>query len=101
MKIFRRWFARMCKQAWEDAREEADVPQPLNSTKSARLIAREQDWQDNLNIMVTNANGGKIVTFRRYDHKNDRSDNKVYVIPDAHDFNVELTKLITLESMRG
>lgn len=100
MKWFKRWFANMCRQAWEEARNEADVP--VSSTKSGRLIAsRDQDWHDNLNIMVTNANGGKIVTFRRYDHKNDRSDNKVYVIPDAHDFNVELTKLITLESMRG
>ena len=100
MKWFKRWFANMCKQAWEEARNEADVP--IASTKAGRLIAsRDQDWHDNLNINVTNANGGKIVTFRRYDHKNDRSDNKVYVIPDAHDFNVELTKLITLESMRG
>lgn len=101
MKIFRRWFARMCKQAWEDAREEADVPQAMASTKAGRLVARDQDWHDNLNIAITTAGGGKIVTFRRYDHKTDRSDNKIYVIPDEYDFNAELVKLITLESMRG
>lgn len=101
MKIFRRWFARMCKQAWEDAREGADVPQAMASTKAGRLVARDQDWHDNLNIAITTAGGGKIVTFRRYDHKTDRSDNKIYVIPDEYDFNTELVKLITLESMRG
>lgn len=101
MKIFRRWFARMCKQAWEDAREEADVPHTMASTKPARLVSRDQDWHDNLNIAITNAGGGKIVTFRRYDHRTDRSDNKVYVIPEEHDFNTELVRLITLESLRG
>lgn len=100
MKIFKRWFARMCREAWENAREEADVPQTLASTKSGRLVARDHDWQDNLNIAITTATGGKIITFRRYDHKTDRSDNRVYVIPDDHDFNAELAKLITLESLR-
>lgn len=97
MKIFKRWFANMCREAWENARDE---PQ-LAVSKPSRITARDQDWHDNLNIAITNAGGGKIVTFRRYDHKNDRSDNKVYVIPEEHDFNSELVKLITLESMRG
>lgn len=100
MKIFKRWFARMCREAWENAREEADVPQTLASTKSGRLVGRDHDWQDNLNIAITTATGGKIITFRRYDHKTDRSDNRVYVIPDDQDFNAELAKLITLESLR-
>lgn len=101
MKIFKRWFAKMCREAWENAREEADVPQAIASTKSGRLIGRDQDWHDNLNIAIATATGGKIVTFRRYDHRTDRSDNRVYVIPEDHDFNAELSKLITLESMRG
>lgn len=101
MKWFKRWFANMCREAWENAREEADVPQAIASTKSGRLVARDHDWHDNLNIAIATATGGKIVTFRRYDHRNDRSDNRVYVIPEDHDFNVELSKLITLESMRG
>jgi hypothetical protein len=98
MKIFKRWFAKMCQEAWENAR---DVPDTISSTKASRLVARDHDWQDNLNIAITTATGGKIVTFRRYDHKTDRSDNRVYVIPEDHDFNEELAKLITLESMRG
>jgi hypothetical protein len=100
MKWFKRWFANKCREAWEEARNrpeeiEASVP------RTNRVIAREHDWHENLNIAITTARGGKIVTFRRYDHKNDRNDNHVYVIPDEQDFNAELAKLITLESMRG
>ena len=97
MKIFRRWFANMCREAWENARDE---PQ-LAVSKPSRIIGRDQDWQDNLNIAITTATGGKIVTFRRYDHRTDRSDNRVYVIPDDEDFHGALSKMITLESMRG
>jgi hypothetical protein len=98
MKMFKRWFANMCREAWENAREEANVPQV---TKASRLVvSRDQDWQDNLNIAITAATGGKIVTFKRYDHRTDRHENRVYVIPEEHNFNEELAKLITMESMR-
>lgn len=100
MKWFKRWFANKCREAWEESRAEADVPHAIATTKAGRLIAREHDWHENLNISITAANGGKIVTFRRYDHKTDRSDNKIYVIPEDQDFNTEIGKLITLESMR-
>lgn len=99
MKWFNRWFASKCREAWEEAQRVPAEPAPM--TKAGRLVARDQDWHENLNITITSATGGKIVSFRRYDHKTDRHDNRIYVIPDDHDFNSELGKLITLESMRG
>ncbi len=98
MKWFKRWFANKCREAWEEAQNRPD--EVMSVTKAGRLVAREHDWHENLNLSITNANGGKIVAFRRYDHKTDRHDNKIYVIPDDHDFEKELGKLITLESMR-
>jgi 2-succinyl-5-enolpyruvyl-6-hydroxy-3-cyclohexene-1-carboxylate synthase len=72
------------------------------SNKLARLRASEDvDSEQGLNITVRNAMGGKIITFRTYDHKTDRHNYRLYVIPDDMDFNVELCKMITLESMRG
>ena len=44
--------------------------------------------------------GGRVVTFRHYDRKTDRNNNRIYVIPDDLDFERELGKMITLESMR-
>jgi hypothetical protein len=45
--------------------------------------------------------GGRIVSFNHYDRKSDRSHRKVYIITDEQDFERELSKIITLESMRG
>jgi len=99
MKWLKRIVVKWVRDDWE---AEQDRPNEVVSmTKAGRLVAREQDWHENLNITITNANGGKIVSFRRYDHKTDRHDNKIYVVPDDHDFTSELGKLITLESMRG
>jgi hypothetical protein len=97
MKWFKRWVVRK-GHAWE---QESNVLEVATCGQPSRLNERDQDWQDNLNIAITTACGGKIVTFRRYDHKTDRSNNRVYVIPDEQNFNDELAKLITLESMRG
>lgn len=49
---------------------------------------------------VKRVNGGSVVSFFRYDHKTDRNDNRHYIITEDADFNNELAKLITLESMR-
>jgi len=71
-------------------------------SKYATVSASEDShWGDGLNIRVHTAMGGRIVSFSRYDRKTDRNQNSVYVIPDDHDFERELGKLITLESMKG
>jgi hypothetical protein len=73
------------------------------ATKSSnRLVARSDvDSEDGLNITVRSAIGGRIVTFRHYDRKTDRHNHKLYIVPDELDFEHELGKMITLESMRG
>jgi hypothetical protein len=98
MKWFKRWLAKIVIEG--NQIDEAEIS--LNTvTKAGRLIStRDLDVDDGLNIMVRKAMGGKIVTFRTYDQKTDRNNHKIYVIPDDHDFEKELGKLITLESMR-
>ena len=99
MKWLNRWFAKKCKEAWESAQEDRNMGLAIPTTKLAS--SSDHDWGDGLNINVHTANGGKIVTFRRYDRKTDRNNHNVYIIPDDHDFERELGKLITLEAMRG
>jgi hypothetical protein len=41
------------------------------------------------------------VTFRHYDRKTDRSNHRLYIVPEDQDFERELSKMITMESMRG
>lgn len=87
------------RYVWQRMKEIGNEPKVEISTSS--MVERRHDWHENLNIVITNATGGRIVTFRRYDHKRDKNDNQIYVIPDELNFNEELSKLITLESMRS
>jgi hypothetical protein len=95
MKWFGRWILRQIQKANDD-----DEPRIRPVGATMKVSARDIDSEEGLNIMVRKAMGGKIVTFRTYDHKADRHNHKIYVIPEDHDFERELGKLITLESMR-
>ena len=101
MKWFNRWFAKKCQQAWEEARGLSQPETLATPAKMGRGINTTLDSDDGLNIQVRAAIGGKIVSFRHYDQKSDRNYWKTYVIPEELDFERELGKMITLESMRG
>lgn len=76
-------------------------PNSLAVRRKSGGTADDIEGEQGLNITVRNALGGKIVTFRTYDHRTDRHNHRLYVIHDELDFERELGKLITLESMRG
>ena len=104
MKWLGKWLLKLAKTAVsEDRDEQIYGNRVFPSTKSSNAIMHHSDvdGEDGLNIIVRKALGGKIVTFRTYDQKQDRNNYKLYVIPDDHDFEKELGKLITLESLRG
>lgn len=106
MKWLGKWLLKLATTAASEDRDEqiyGNRAFATASTKSSNAIMRHSDvdGEDGLNIVVRNAMGGKIVTFRTYDQKQDRNNYRLYVIPDDHDFEKELGKLITLESLRG
>ena len=101
MKWFDRWFARKWRWAY-DNRDEIELVSLSNSTKP-RAISRDiesEDWEDSLRITIKKMIGGSVVSFRIYDRRTDRSERRHYIITDEQDFNVELGKIITMESMR-
>jgi len=101
MKWLGRWLVKLAQNAQQDERNEKIYGTAMTAGKiSMRPNHSDVDGEDGLNIIVRKALGGKIVTFRTYDTKTDRNNYKLYVIPDDHDFERELGKLITLESMR-
>ena len=99
MKWLDKWFAKKCKQAWENSR---DTPDSLASMSSAKLVREADGFETDagLRMEVHRAIGGSIVSFRHYDRKTDRSYSKVYIIHDDLNFERELGKIITQESMR-
>jgi hypothetical protein len=95
-----KWFKRMIGR-W--AYEYRDSPEELKVAAGYRnqlVSASDVESDEGLNITVRQAIGGRVVTFRHYDRKTDRNNNRIYVIPDDLDFERELGKMITLESMR-
>ena len=74
----------------------------LNKVRRGGLTTASDsiDGHSGLNITVMSAIGGKIVTFRHYDRRKDDNQYRHYVIPDELDFERELGKMITMESIR-
>ena len=101
MKWFDQWFVRKCKWAW-DNRDIADVAETsrIGSSRTTILVEEDEPWTDGLRITVKKMIGGYVVSFRYYDRIKDRSDDRNYIITDEQDFNSELGKMITMESMR-
>lgn len=99
MKWFNKWFAKKCKQAWEDAnKEEVNNPNvPMTSAKLS-LGPRSID-QQGFNFTVYPAQGGMVIELRVYDHKRDQHNNKLYIVRDDQDLGKELDHIITLEAL--
>lgn len=85
-----------------DLNNESDHPEEARSNRIGTVRAREDfETDQGLNMNVFKAIGGRIVSFSHYDRKTDRSNRTVYIITDEQDFERELGKIITMESMRG
>jgi hypothetical protein len=75
--------------------------EPKTSSNHSRLISTTDDYPDGgLNIQVKSAIGGKIVIFRHYDQRTDRTNHTTYIINSDEDFSESLGKIITTESLK-
>jgi hypothetical protein len=106
MKWFKRMITRWVREDWDNAgasmrdREEKIM---LSSNSTRGVVRSNSDSIDGhvgLNITVMAAIGGKIITFRHYDRRKDDNQFRHYVISDDLDFERELGKMITMESLR-
>lgn len=77
--------------------------QKIYATSSGVPVAVSDDphsLNDGLRINIKKVIGGSLVTFRTYDRRKDQSEDKTYIITSDQDFNLELGKIITMESLR-
>ena len=95
MNRFYAWLYRKCV----NANAADNMPYPSDRPVAIREIETGPST-DGMNIKVWPATGGHIIEFRRYDHKTDRNDNKMYIIGAEQNFSESLTKIITLEMYR-
>jgi hypothetical protein len=102
MKWFDQWFVRKCKWAWENKHLAYETEHPISSMHTKQVAVEEDahSLNDGLRINIKKVIGGSVVTFRKYDRKIDRTEDRSYIITSEQDFNHELGKIITMESMR-
>ena len=92
------------RYVWNKMKEMGNEPEAdiASSNKLSTVRVRDEfDSDGGLNMQVYKAIGGRIVSFSHYDRKTDRNYRKVYIVTDEQDFERELGKIITMESMRG
>ena len=98
------WFKRMVinwvREDWEHAR--VDEPHHYNTISKASMVSTRSgvESEPTLNFKVYSAVGGKIVEFMRYDRKNDRQENQIYIIGKDEDFGEKIAKISSLEVLR-
>jgi len=102
MKWFKRMITRWVREDWDTVGNNVNIAQNKKMLATS-TIGRSNDIDSHagLNITVMPAIGGRIITFRHYDRRKDDNQFRHYVIPEDMDFERELGKMITLESMRG
>ena len=108
MKWFDNWFAKKCKQAWEnaDAREESPVGLNIPTAKASRrrntLVAGGDNElrTDPITFKMFKANGGWAVEFHQYDHKADKMDTSLYVVGSEDELGNSISKIITMEALK-
>ena len=93
MKFFKNWFAKMCREAWENSRQDVEV---TTITKASRSIDSQ-----GMNFTIYRADGGHIVETRQYDRKRDTNDHSLHIITDDKDLGQEIGKIITFERLRS
>ncbi len=54
-----------------------------------------------LNFLIHNANGGKIVEFKKFDRQMHEWNSTVYVITDKEDIGDLISKMITMELLKS
>lgn len=101
----KRWFAKMSREVWEEARNSPVPHNDIIGAKQARGLQLGPPSIDQperaIQFTVYNANGGRVIETRRYDRMKDRSTTGLYIITSEQDFGKEVDKIITMESLKS
>ena len=78
-----------------------------NEKKTSRGLVVSQDISgdslssDPLRLSIYRANGGIVVETRTYDRQKDRNQTQLHIVGHDEDLGRSLSKIITMESLRG
>ena len=110
MKWFDNWFAKKCKQAWENSQdepEEANYPnvglasgRPVAKTRRVGLRESDELGTEPITFKMFKASGGWAIEFRQYDNRNDRVETSLYVVNDEEELGKHIAQIITMEALK-
>ena len=93
MKWFDKWFAKKCKQAWNNSQNEGVESEAKYATANIGLTAGRPKVRgdeglrsNSTNFALYNANGGTVVELRSYNENTDRNNTcLLYTSPSPRD----------------
>jgi hypothetical protein len=95
MKWLRNKVIKWVREDWENERKK--------SGEVGLVPVRDTDTPENdpiITFRIYSATNGKILEFRRYDRKTDRSDNSTYIIEKDRDIGEYVSKCLSLEMLK-
>ena len=95
-----KWLKRKLRKWVDDAREEPDVFQHKLARGSSVSCDDVETFGEPMRFTLTKANGGFIVSTRRYDNRTDRSSGDNYIITDSDDLGAAISKIVTMEALK-
>jgi hypothetical protein len=95
-----KWFKKMMWQWTQEGREVIEVNSKITR---GSLVARDSHELDGepLRFNIFRANGGTVVQTHIYDRQKDRSFQQLHIVGHDQDLGESLSKIITMESLRG
>ncbi len=114
MKWFDNWFAKKCKQAWEDEQSSEKYPderaqvgriRPSNRNRTGLAVAGSSMDQTDLQSSSTTfklyqANGGTVIELRHYNDARDQWDTSLHVVSKDEDLGKAIEHIITYEALK-
>jgi hypothetical protein len=81
-----------------------DEPSQSTSNKVSRngiVVEGDSLSTDPMRLSIYRANGGTVVETRTYDRHKDRNQTQLHIVGHDEDLGRSLSKIITMESLRG
>lgn len=94
MNVFNKWFAKKCREAWENAQESVKGQGPCTPVHNSDLID-----SNGIRFAVYKADGGHVVETSTRDRNHDRQTN-LYIVTSEQDLGERLAHIVTYEAIK-
>ena len=95
MNFFKKWFQKMCREAWENVSEDKN-----HLSNSMEVVAASQSIDSNgIRFTVYKADGGHVVETKTYDKHHD-SHTSLYIVTSDEELGERLANIITYEAIK-